>query len=287
MRRAGDLQPIVVIGAARSGTKVMRDALSVAADAGRVPYDVGYVWRYGNESVDHDCLTPDHVRARTRALVRSYVSRYANADGVVVEKTVGNTLRVDYVRAVLPEARFVYLERDGVDVAMSARREWRAPTDWLYIARKARHFPLRLAPTYGRNYLKAQTIDRHRAEGHVATWGPRYPGIDADLARDGLLAVCARQWRWSVTSASSMLANVPSPVARVSYEELVSAPADTLARVLYDLSVPHETADLERAVAMIEPGMARLGRSVVNDVEREILRKEIGSTLERQGHEQL
>lgn len=264
----------------------MRDALGVAAGAGRVPYDAGYVWRYGNESVAHDCLAADNVKERTRALVRSYLARYATDDGVVVEKTVGNTLRVDYVREIFPEAQFVYLERDGVDVAMSTLREWQAPTDWSYVARKARHFPLRLVPTYGRKYLKSQTIDRYKSGGHVGTWGPRYPGIDADLAEHGLLTVCARQWRWSVTAASPMLENSPNVVARVGYADLVSGPADTLARVLQELSLPNGAGDVERAAAIIDPTMAKSGRSAVNDIERDILRKEIGPTLERRGYEQ-
>ena len=43
------LEPIVLIGAARSGTKILRDALATALGVPQVPYDVGYVWRYGNE----------------------------------------------------------------------------------------------------------------------------------------------------------------------------------------------------------------------------------------------
>src|SRR4051812_20775701 len=41
-------QPVIVIGAARSGTKLLRDSLATHADVARVPYDVNYVWRFGN-----------------------------------------------------------------------------------------------------------------------------------------------------------------------------------------------------------------------------------------------
>ena len=228
-----DLRPVVLIGAARSGTKIMRDSLAVALAANAVPYDVGYVWRYGNESREDDCLTPADIRPRTRSLVRRFLAGYAGPDGRVVEKTVGNTLRVPFVADLLPEAVFVHLVRDGVQVADSARREWQAPVDLRYLAAKARHFPLRLVPTYGRKFLVSATAGRWRASRasgtkHADTWGPRYPGIHRDLAEEGLLTVTACEWRTCVEMATRDLAAVPNQVVSLRYESLVADPEGTL-----------------------------------------------------------
>ena len=62
--------PVVLLGAARSGTKLVRDSLALDAHIARVPYDINYVWRFGNEELDHDeldaaSLTPG-VAARIR-----------------------------------------------------------------------------------------------------------------------------------------------------------------------------------------------------------------------------
>lgn len=276
-------RPIVVIGAARSGTKIVRDALAVASGGGAVPYDVGFVWRHGNESSPHDMLRPEDVRPKTRRLVRAYLSKYAR-DGIVIEKTVGNTLRVPFVTAILPNASFVYVERDGVDVAMSTRREWLADSDYRYLAKKLRHFPWRLLPTYGVKFVRAQTIGRDKATGHVATWGPRYPGIDGDLQDVGLLRVCARQWRTSVQAARSALADRPE-VVRVNYQDLVNDAAGSLSRAIEDLGLPLDPQRLRDAAAMIDAGASRPARGSLTPEERTILSEEIGPLLEELGYE--
>lgn len=286
MKSRSNLQPVIIIGAARSGTKVMRDSLAAAAGAGRVPYDISYVWRYGNESLPHDCLEPADATRKTEALVRSHLGKYANSDGLVIEKTVGNSLRVGFVDAVLPDAKYVYLERDGVDVALSTRREWEAPTNWRYVAQKARHFPLRLVPSYGRKYLKSQTLDRQTNDGAVGTWGPRYPGIDKDLRDDGLLRVCARQWRWSVMTAPQVLAQLGKPVVRVGYAELIAAPEATLAHTLRELELPPDRARLTAAARMIDNKAPRSARAALTPDERLLLTDELGPTLKELGYEQ-
>lgn len=281
-----EIKPIIVIGAARSGTKILRDSLAAAAATGVVPYDVGFVWRYGNESSPDDALRPDQVTPRARPFIRRYLARYANRRGEVVEKTVGNTLRVGFVAELLPEARFVYLERDGVDVAVSTEREWSAPTDWGYLARKLRHFPARLVPTYGTKFLRAQTIDRRKGDGHVGTWGPRYPGIDRDLEADGLLRVCARQWRHSVEAATAQLGQLDQPVVSVSYADLTADPAATLATVLEGLSLEVEQSRVAEAASMVDSSAARPARARLTEADRIVLTEELGTILEERGYEQ-
>lgn len=274
---------IVVIGAARSGTKIIRDSLAMAADAGAVPYDVGFVWRYGNESSSHDGLFPDAIKPKTQRLVRSYVAKYAR-NGVVIEKTVGNTLRVPFVAALLPEARFVYVERDGVDVSVSTMREWLAESDYRYLAKKLKHFPVRLLSTYGVKFARAQTVGRDRKAGHVGSWGPRYPGIDADLARDGLLRVCARQWRESVTAARRDLGSIDR-VVKVQYKDLVDDAVGTLTRVLTELELPVAEGRLTTAAAMIDPSAAHPARPELTASERSALSEEIAPLLKELGYD--
>lgn len=274
---------IVIIGAARSGTKILRDSLAAASGSGAVPYDVGFIWRYGNESLPHDVLPPEAVKPKTRRLVHSYLAKYAR-NGVVVEKTVGNTLRVPFVASVLPDASFVYVERDGVDVAVSTRREWLAPNDFRYLAEKARHFPVRLLPTYGVKFLRAQTVGRDKDTGHVATWGPRYPGIDADLVSADLLRVCARQWRTSVLAARADLDGRPR-VLSVKYHDLVEDPMGSLANMIELLGLPFEPARVEQAARMIDARAARPARADLTPADRTTLSDEIGPLLEELGYE--
>jgi hypothetical protein len=276
---------IIIIGAARSGTKILRDALAEASGVGCVPYDIGFVWRYGNERVPHDVLDPATLTPRIQRFVRRYVDRYARSGrDVVIEKTVGNTLRVPFVHAVMPDAAFVHIVRDGTDVAESARRQWSAPPDREYLLRKVRHFPLRLVPSYGREYALAQLSRFRRVRSHAATWGPRYPGIDDDVASNDLLTVCARQWRASVECASRDLRRVSALVVDVRYEHLVSEPQATLGELMDRLGLPASAEDRRRAAARLEMGRAGAGPRSLDGRELEMISAELGTTLDSFGY---
>jgi Sulfotransferase family len=276
---------IIIVGAARSGTKILRDVLAEASGVGCVPYDIGFVWRYGNQRVPHDVLDPATVTPRIQRFVRRYVDRYARGGGdVVIEKTVGNSLRVPFVHAVLPDAAFVHLVRDGTDVAESARRQWLAPPDRKYLLGKVRHFPLRLVPSYGREYALAQLSLPDRVRSHAATWGPRYPGIDDDVASKDLLVVCARQWRASVEYASRDLARVNTLVVDVRYEHLVSEPLATLGELMDRLGLPASAEDRRRAAARLEMGRAGVGPRSLDNRELEIISAELRTTLNTLGY---
>jgi hypothetical protein len=230
-------------------------------------------------------LDPATVTPRISRFVRRYVDRYARGGGdVVIEKTVGNTLRVPFVHAVMPDATFVHLVRDGRDAAESARRQWSAPAERSYLLDKARHFPLRLVPSYGRKYAVTQLSLLRRTRSHAATWGPRYPGIDEDVASSDLLMVCARQWRVSVEYATRDLARVSTPVIEVRYEQFVSAPMTTLSELLDQLGLAASAEDRRRAAARLEAGRAGAGARSLDSHELAMISAELGNTLDAVGY---
>lgn len=228
-------QPVVIIGAARSGTKFLRDVLAASPSAQAVPYDVNYVWRYGvphgvDDDLDAASLTPAQRRFIPKTLYKLARIR-PGSDLHLIEKSVSNGLRIPYVDAVLPDAHFVHLIRDGRDVTESAMRLWQAPPDWGALRTKLAGMPLAnigYVAWFGWNTLKG--LFSKRQGGKV--WGPRYPGIEADAATLPLAAVCARQWRASVETARRDLAALPADrVTEIRYEDLVSGP-EALARVI-------------------------------------------------------
>lgn len=212
------LQPVFVIGAGRSGTKFLRNTLAAASDVAAVPYDIGYVWRRGNETMEHDAFLPDMLSPSARRFIRSTLPKLAEADAssrVLLEKSVPNTLRVAYLRAVYPNAKFIHLIRDGRAVTESSIRLWQQPSETGYLLQKLRYFPwanYRYAIWYIRNIFSSTRI-----------WGPRYPGIAADLQAESLATVCARQWRVCVEEAANALQQLPPDQSiEVRFEDLVS-----------------------------------------------------------------
>lgn len=207
------VRPVIIIGAARSGTKLLRDLLAESPGAKAVPFDVNYVWRTGNERVPHDALDPDHLTPAARDAIRRTLPKLAGlrpgAEGVLLEKTVSNTLRVPFVAAVYPEARYVHLVRDGRAVAESAVRAWFAPPDWRRLL-----FKLRRLPVSNAGYLGWYAVNQVRGRlsgrgGGGGVWGPRYPGYEKDRGLPPL-EFCARQWAHSVRAAVDDLDRLPA-----------------------------------------------------------------------------
>ena len=212
---------IVVIGAARSGTKFLRDSLAAANRVVAVPYDIGYVWRFGNEAFANDAIPESRCSEEIATYIRDYVRGFGTADDYVVEKTVGNSLRVDFVRRVFPEAKFVLLIRDGRAVVESSYRQWQEPPNWRYLLRKARTVPmgnLRYGIKYAAN-LSAGLLTRRSG---AKVWGPRYPGIERDVSQLSLVRVCARQWARCVQASLEQWEQIdPENKMTVRYEDLV------------------------------------------------------------------
>lgn len=257
--------PIILIGAARSGTKFLRDVLASGAGAAAVPYDVNYVWRYGAEDARDDILDPAALTVKRSRFIRETLRSQAKAgvNDVLIEKTVANTLRVPFVEAVFPEARYVHLVRDGREVAESAMRQWQAPPDWSALMRKLREIPVRnlgYVAWFGANFVKG--LFSGRKGGKV--WGPRFPGIDAMAENEPLSRVCARQWMESYTRAAADLPRIPNAGSRVftiRYEDLIRD--DTALSTLLDqLDLPDRGTILSNFRSMLRPSGPEMWRQL-------------------------
>lgn len=282
------MRDIIILGAARSGTRIVRDILGAPNCIGVVPFDVNYVWRYRNEKHPNDALPANLATPPTIEWIRGRISRIAGLErggrSYVVEKTVSNVLRVPFVHRVFPDAAYVLLVRDGRDVVESALRSWRSPPKASYLLRKLRTFPLtgayRYAARYGRDLLDLTLAGGRRG----ATWGPRYPGIDEDVRTTDLLEVCARQWEASMAgleAAHTVLEQNPKVLVR--YEELVDDPgrlADHLAR---SLQLPDADRMVTKAIETVRSDRVGSHRELsISDRER--IEAILGNTLRHWGY---
>jgi hypothetical protein len=219
-------QPIILIGAARSGTKLVRDLIATHPNVDKVPYDINYVWRLGNEAARHDELSVDWLTPRIRKRILCRFATFSTHVPFLIEKTVSNCLRVPYVQAIFPEARFIHLVRNGYDVVESVHRQWLASPDWRYILGKAKTFPLSdacgYAFAYARDACLKFVLPNRRQRG---VWGPHYVGVEADLASKDLLEVCAIQWARCVELALKDLSCLPiEKTLTIRYEDFVTNP---------------------------------------------------------------
>jgi hypothetical protein len=141
----------------------------------------------------------------------------------LLEKTPNNCLRIPFLRALFPDARFLFLRRDGRPNISSLMDGWNLDGEF-----EAYEPPLPL-----------------RIEGYRGSkWCFLLPPNWRDLVDQPLEVVCAEQWK---SCMDAVLAELPAlradgAVCELSYEELTGAPRATLSRVLGFLRLPAERA---------------------------------------------
>lgn len=277
-------EPVIIIGAARSGTKFLRDLLAAGSSVAAVPYDVNYVWRYGAGDAPDDVLHPDDLTPARKRFIRRTLPSLAKAKpgDVLVEKTVSNTLRVPFVAAVFPNARFVHLIRDGRDVAESAMRQWETPPQMGALFQKLRGMPLAnigYVAWFGVNFLRGLLWGRKG--GNV--WGPRFPGIEDVASEQGLAAVCAQQWTHSVAAARRDLAALPPErVFEIRYDDLI-ADETALRRLVNGLELPDAEGILAAWRARVRPSPPAQW-SELPDADRAAFEAIMGPQLQATGY---
>ncbi|BDX07666.1 sulfotransferase family protein [Planctobacterium marinum] len=278
------LTPVFLIGAGRSGTKFLRSVLSASRYVVSVPYDVGYVWRYGNESVPHDELLPSHVNASIKKYIRNELPKLVDSASTkkplfLLEKSVPNSLRPAFLYEIYPEAKFIHLVRDGRAVTESSIRQWKSSPERGYLLKKLRYFPLknyRYAIWYIVNMLKGIFLKRGQM-----TWGPRYNGIDEDARALTVELVCARQWRKCIEIAEEQLKVVPkSQVFDINYDKMMED--ESVIRELVDF-IGLEDAEqvLERFKITVQPTNKDKWRRSLTKGQLEEVNGEVAGTIEK------
>lgn len=220
---SGERCPIFLIGAGRSGTKFLRSCLSASSQVDSVPYDINYVWRYGNESKLNDEFMPKDLTPSIKRYIIKSLHSLTDTNKpqakFLVEKSVPNTLRTLFINEIFPNAKFVHITRDGHAVIESSIRQWKRPASKAYLLKKLKYFPwsnYRYAIWFVWNLLKSKFTEQ------PAIWGPRYNGISEDVSDLTVEDVSAKQWSRCVDVADEQLNQLESSrVFKVSFEDLM------------------------------------------------------------------
>jgi hypothetical protein len=203
------VRPVFILGCGRSGTTMLGSVFAEHPDVCYL-YEPRHLWvneprtdiwsaearaRGGRLELTGADVEPAAAGRVVRAFARE-VQRAGKRR--LVEKLPINAFRVGYLDALFPDALFVHLLRNGIDVAhsiaaRSARGEWD-----------------------GHGNYKSELLARHAAARGVVT---RREWWDDPLAR-GML-----EWRLSLTAAREGLARLPSARwMEIGYERLLADP---------------------------------------------------------------
>lgn len=219
--------PIFVLGCSRSGTTVTYETLAAAPGLLHFGYEIPQFWNrlsgpltngWSSEAADERHARPHH-RA---AAFRFFYQRLGR--GQVLDKTCINTLRVPYLHKLFPNARFVFIQRDGRDNISSMMDGWREG---------------RSDGSFGLNQFFGPAPDPVAINGgEFREWHFFLPPGWRDYNQASLEEVCAYQWITANQLALDASTRIPvNQWIPLRYEDLVDRPIETFERVFSQLGM--------------------------------------------------
>ncbi|MDC1080756.1 sulfotransferase [Flavobacteriaceae bacterium] len=277
--------PVIIIGSGRSGTNMLRDIITSIDGFETWDCDeINPIWRYGNRDYPTDeipinKLTPEikkYIRRRFYGLYKRSKSKF------IVEKTCANSLRLEYVFNIFPEAKFIIINRDGRDVTPSAMKRWGARFELKYTLKKLRYVPL----TDLFYYLSKFGINRIKKIGlksdSLSFWGPLYKGISEDVVKRSSIEICANQWKHCAENTLKQRVNISSEnILDFQYESFVKNPINEMKRFsnFFKLSLSEE--NIKDLVSGVSDRSVGSYKKQFNSREIELLEEMTRPTLDK------
>lgn len=245
-------RPIFIIGTGRSGTTMLGLLLSVHRDVGFLnePKALWHVLRPDEDVIGNYTRGPGRFRLGVEDATPDVVDAAHRIFGVYLSTTGSRRLldkypelifRTSFIRAIFPDARFLFVTRNGWDTCRSVGR-WSerlgtgtgvAREDWWGVNR--RKWRLMVDELVSRDSLL------HDHEGSIRTLE-----TDTDLA--------AVEWVVTMREGLRLMRDDPERIHHVRYEELASKdPAPVLRRILTFCELPEDGAVLEYARETLVP----------------------------------
>jgi hypothetical protein len=216
--------PIFIIGAPRSGTHMLYLAMRKHGDLAHWrPSEAHEVWEADYHPAlrgwESNVLDSSDVEARSARRIRRTFYLVTGPNKRLVEKTPRNVLRLPFVDALFPDARYVFLQRDGRETVNSLVNAWRSP-----------------------RYRTYELPELHRIPGVDPKWWKfvLYPGWRGDT-NGPLEVVCAKQWAISNEYALKGRADIGEDrMLTVRYEDLVEDPVSVIGGIMDFLGLAYE-----------------------------------------------
>jgi hypothetical protein len=225
-------RPVFIIGAPRSGTSLLYAILRSSSRLAHWPGEAHEVWEADFHPAlrgwSSNVLTAADATPREAERIRRKFFLVTGPRHRLIEKSPRNSLRLGFVDHIFPDARYVFLERDGRDNVNSLINAWRTS-----------------------RYRTYRLPRPHSIPGVDPNWWKfvLYPGWKED-ATGPLEVVCAKQWIASNRYALDGLAQIgDTRCVRVRYEELIEDPVGYVAQVMDFLELPFEEAVRAKAAA--------------------------------------
>ena len=216
--------PIFILGCGRSGTTILGRILDqhhtiVCLNEPRELWFSAYpetdIWT-SKALIRHGklCLTEeDIVPVKSNKIRRLFnLERYLSGKSILIEKLPINSFRLRFIQAIFPNAKFIHIYRNGLEVARSISKI------------------SEIQPWFQEDGYKWKALVTYASEqAHTR----HLPELCQDNYQKGLL-----EWRLSTEAVLNFLSLQPTDrFIEVSYRQLVEAPGTTVEQILSFIGV--------------------------------------------------
>jgi hypothetical protein len=229
--------PIFIVGCSRSGTTITYETIATAPGLLSFGWEIPEFWEnlWGPHSCDWEshAAGAEDARPEHRDAARRYFFERLGR-GQVLDKTCINVMRVPYLYKLFPQARFIYIYRDGRDNVSSLMEGWRH-NGHFGLSKLLGPFPCKVAIN----------------NGEFTDWSFFLPPGWRAYNDASLEDVCAFQWLSANRMALDASKLVPSRQwLALRYEDIFDRPVEMFQRVFEWLGLPFDSAMRKRCAML-------------------------------------
>lgn len=248
-----NINPIIIIGAARSGTHLIATTIKKNIDCIYLN-EINDLWKKRFPFLYLDEINEEQITPRKINNIRKdfySLLKYKKPSPYLLEKTASNCLRLDLVNKVFPKSKFIHIIRDGRDVAVSTRKKYfgdirkissqktltensknRFINFFDEINHKIRNgLTLLMLVSNSYRYLRMSLVLLGIKKRDF--WGPRFRGYKKLYNSKSLIEVASEQWKYSVLSVLDFLKKNPKKnCLTIRYEELIKNPEEEILKIM-------------------------------------------------------
>lgn len=234
--------PVFVVGCSRSGTTVTYETLAASPLFLSFGWEIPQFWNnlhgplnngWHSEAADAEDARPEH---KTAAL-RYFYQRLGV--GWVLDKTCINVMRISYLYKLFPQAKFVFIQRDGRDNISSMMDGWR-------VGRTDGRFEL--SQFFG-DFPEPVAINGGKFTEWAFFLAPGWQKYN----HASLEEVCAFQWVSANRLALEAKKGIPATQwVHLRYEDIFERPVEMFSETFAQLGVPF-TRELQARCANLQP----------------------------------
>ncbi len=294
-----------IIGVPRSGTYLLGDLLKKTIPHSCFISEINDFWKRYFPFVRTDYISYHQVNDKKAKKIRDdfyYLAKKSGCEsnGVIIEKTAANCFRLDAIRKIFPEAKFIHILRDGRDVALSIKKKYngniqkisnskeininykyRFKTIYKEIRHKLKHgFSIILAIRNFNRYISFIMMGLKLK--NKTLWGPRYPGYKYLSKKLSQIELAGEMWKTALINIDSFLFHLPKEQSfEIRYEELTSNTKEVLHRILNFMEM--DTKEINTSNEKIIAPKSKW-KSELNKNEIDALNSKIGYILNLKGY---